>query len=148
MVSTRGICENYDQTFSNPTCSYEQNIIHVLQALLYHFGRVPIDFHACVTPVHIYNTSRNVASSQQFLFRLIFGLMSRMFTNGPSGLGSIGGPVIPKTKKMVLNAALFSTQYYKKLIKDKCSNPGNEVVPSLTPRCSSYWKGSLRVTLN
>ena len=30
----------------------------------------------------------------------------------------------------------------------KWSNPGNGVVPSLTPWCSSYWKGSLRVALN
>ena len=30
----------------------------------------------------------------------------------------------------------------------KWSNPGNGVVPSLTPRCSSYWKGSLRVNID
>ena len=30
----------------------------------------------------------------------------------------------------------------------KWSNPGKEVVPSPTPRCSSYWKGSLLVALN
>ena len=30
----------------------------------------------------------------------------------------------------------------------KWSNPGKEVAPSLTPRCSNYWKGSLLVTLN
>ena len=30
----------------------------------------------------------------------------------------------------------------------KCSNPGKEVEPSSTPRCSSYWKRSLRVTLD
>ena len=30
----------------------------------------------------------------------------------------------------------------------KWSNPGKGVAPSPTPRCSSYWKGSLLVTLN
>ena len=30
----------------------------------------------------------------------------------------------------------------------KLKNPGEEVTPSTTPRYSSYWKGSLRVTLN
>ena len=30
----------------------------------------------------------------------------------------------------------------------KWSNPGKEVVPSSTPRCSSLWKGSLRFTLH
>ena len=30
----------------------------------------------------------------------------------------------------------------------KWGNPGNGVAPSTTPWCSSYWKGSLQVTLN
>ena len=30
----------------------------------------------------------------------------------------------------------------------KWSNPGKEVLPSPTPRCSSYWKGILRVSLD
>ena len=68
-----------------------------------------------------------------------------MFANGPGDLGSIPGRVIPKTQKMVLDASLLNTQYYK--IKVKCSNPGKEVAPSPTPWCSSYQKGSLWVTL-
>ena len=39
--------------------------------------------------------------------------MSRVFGNGPGDWGSIPGQVIPKTQKMVLDAALLSTQYYK-----------------------------------
>ena len=30
----------------------------------------------------------------------------------------------------------------------KWSNPGNGIAPSPTPRCSSYWKGSLLVSLD
>ena len=30
----------------------------------------------------------------------------------------------------------------------KWSNPGKEVAPSPTPRCSSYWKGSLLIALD
>ena len=45
--------------------------------------------------------------------------MSRVFTNGPRDRGSIPGRVIPKTQKMVLNAALLSTQNYKVRIKSK-----------------------------
>ena len=41
------------------------------------------------------------------------GLMSRVFANGPGDRGSIPGRVIPKTQKMVLDAALLSTQHYK-----------------------------------
>ena len=33
--------------------------------------------------------------------------------------GSISGRVLPKTKKMVLDAALLSTQHYKVRIKSK-----------------------------
>ena len=45
--------------------------------------------------------------------------MSRVFANGPGDLGSIAGRVIPKTQKMVLDAALFNTQHYKVRIKGK-----------------------------
>ena len=45
--------------------------------------------------------------------------MSRVFTNGPGDWGSIPGLVIPKTEKMVLDAALLNTQHYKVQIKDK-----------------------------
>ena len=77
------------------------------------------------------------------------GLMSRsrVFANGPGDRGSILGWIIPKTKKMVLDAALLNTQYYKVRIKGKVEQSREGVVPSPTPWCSSYWKGSLRVTL-
>ena len=47
------------------------------------------------------------------------GLAVRVFANGPGDLGSIPGQVIPKTQKMVLDAALLNTQYYKIRIKGK-----------------------------
>ena len=45
--------------------------------------------------------------------------MSRVFANGQEDRGSISGQVIPKIKKMVLDAALLSTQHYKVRIKGK-----------------------------
>ena len=45
--------------------------------------------------------------------------MSRVFANGPEDWGSIPGRVIPKTKKMVLDDTLLSTQHYKLRIKGK-----------------------------
>ena len=45
--------------------------------------------------------------------------MSRVFVNGPGDRGSILGRVIPKTQKMVLDAALLNTQHYKVTIKGK-----------------------------
>ena len=49
--------------------------------------------------------------------------MSRVFANGLGDQGSIPGRVIPKTKKMVLDAALLSTQDYKLRIKGKVECP-------------------------
>ena len=72
----------------------------------------------------------------------------RVFANGPGDLGSIPGRVIPKTQKMVLDASLLNTQYYKVRIKGKVGESREGVAPSPTPWCSSYRKGSLRVTLD
>ena len=47
------------------------------------------------------------------------GLRSRVFANGPGDQGSIPGQVIPKTQKMVVDAALLSTQHYKVWVKGK-----------------------------
>ena len=53
------------------------------------------------------------------MFNQAIGLISRVFANGPGDRGSIPGPVIPKTLKMVLDAALLNTQHYKVWIKGK-----------------------------
>ena len=47
------------------------------------------------------------------------GMMVRVFANGPGDRGSIPGRVIPKTKKMVLDASLLNIQQYQVGIKDK-----------------------------
>ena len=46
-------------------------------------------------------------------------LMSRVFANDPGDQGSIPGRVIPKTQKIILDAALLNTQYYKVRTKGK-----------------------------
>ena len=43
--------------------------------------------------------------------------MVRVFANSPGDLGLIQGRVIPKTQKMVLDATLLNTQYYKVRVK-------------------------------
>ena len=45
--------------------------------------------------------------------------MSGVFANGPEGLGSIPGRVIPKTLKILLDTSLLNTQQYKVCIKGK-----------------------------
>ena len=68
--------------------------------------------------------------------------------NGPGDLGSLPGRVMPKTLKMVLDTSLLNTRYIRYVLRVKWSNPGKGVAPFPTPRCSSYWKGSLLVTLD
>ena len=68
--------------------------------------------------------------------------MFRVFANGPGDWGSIQGWVIPKTQKMVLDAALpcLTLSIIRYGSRVKWSNPGKGVVSSPTPRCSSYQK--------
>ena len=72
--------------------------------------------------------------------------MVRVFTNGPKDQGSIPGRVIPKTQKMVLDAALLSTQHYLVQIKGKVEQ-SREWGSALPYASVKYCKGNLRVTL-
>ena len=64
---------------------------------------------------------RETKSIIQVRIKIIWhvGLMSIVFANGPGYRGSIPGRVIPKTQKMVLDAALLNTQHCKIRIKGK-----------------------------
>ena len=95
---------------------------------------------------HIKSCSLLIASLLFFIPDI--GLGVRVFANGPGDLGSIPGRVIPKTQKMVLDASLLNTQHYKVRIKGKVEQSREGVAPFPTHWCSSYRKGSLRVTLD
>ena len=45
--------------------------------------------------------------------RFLAPSIGRVFVNGPGDLGSIPGPLILKTLKMILDASLLNTQQYK-----------------------------------
>ena len=82
-------------------------------------------------------------------FDRLIDLLSRVFPNGPGDLGSIPGHIILKALKMVLDTSLLNSQQYKVSIEGKLEQThGKGVAPSSTPRCSSYRKGSLLVTLD
>ena len=49
---------------------------------------------------------------------------------------------------MVLNSSMFNTQEYKVQIEGKIKQFRERIAPFPTPSCSSYWKGSLLVTLD
>ena len=74
--------------------------------------------------------------------------MGRVFTNGLGDWGSILGLVIPKTQKWYLMPPYLTLNIIRYESRVKWNNPGNRVAPSPTPQCSSYWKGSPRVTLD
>ena len=74
--------------------------------------------------------------------------VGRVLANGLRVLGSIPYRAIPKTLKMVLYTALLTHSNIRYVPRVKWSNPGKGVTPFPTPRCSSYWKGSLLVTLD
>ena len=57
-----------------------------------------------------------------------YGIIVRVFANGPRDLGSIPDQVIPKTQKMVLYATLLNTQHYKVRIKSKVEQGKDDVV--------------------
>ena len=71
-----------------------------------------------------------------------------VFANGPEDWGSIPDRVIPKIQKMVLMLPCLTLGIIRYGSWVKWSNTGKVVAPSNTPRCSSYWKRSLRVTLD
>ena len=75
-------------------------------------------------------------------------IVSRVFANGPGDLGSISGRVIPKTLKNVLDTSLLNTQQYKVRIEGKVEQFRERSNALPYSRCSSYWKGRLRVTLD
>ena len=92
----------------------------------------------------------NLYFSRFFYWFLLpsFGLVGRVFTNGPGDLGSIPGHVIPKTLKMVLDTFLLNTRQYKVRIKGKVGQSRERSSDPHTTRCCSYWKGSLLVALD
>ena len=62
---------------------------------------------------HLKTEKFNLVKKQNHpLKKLVICLMSRVFTNFPGDRGSIQGRVIPKTQKMVLDAALLSPQHF------------------------------------
>ena len=76
------------------------------------------------------------------------GIMVRVFGNSLEDQVSIPGQVIPKIKKIVLNASLLNTQHYKVQSRISGAIKRKRVAPSPTLQCCSYWKESLGVVLN
>ena len=73
--------------------------------------------------------------------------MSSVFANGPGDPVSIPGRVIPITKKIVLDAALLSTQHYKVRVKGKVEQFWERSSTPLHLRVVAIEKGALGLPL-
>ncbi len=74
-----------------------------------------------------------------FIIYRAIGLMSRLFDNGPGDWGSVPGRVIPKTlKKWYLIPPCLTLSIIRYISRVKWSNLVKGVMPSPTPRSSSY----------
>ena len=82
------------------------------------------------------------------LFFCFIGLVGRVFANGPGDLGSIQVTSYQRLLEWYLIPPGLTLTNIRYVSRGKWSNPGKGVVPSPTPWCSSYWKGSLLVTLD
>ena len=90
----------------------------------------------------------NHIHTRAYMYAHMIGIMVRVSANHPRNQGSIPGWFIAKTQKMVLEASLLNFQNYKVRFNGKWNNLRKRVAPSITYQCSSYWKVTLRVTLD
>ena len=80
-----------------------------------------------------------------------FGIMSRVLANGPGYRGSIQCWVVPKTQKMLPDAVLVSTQYYKVSIKGKVnqSREWSSTLPlhigMVAAAKGAFWSPSIKI---
>ena len=80
-----------------------------------------------------------------FLNNRATGQMCTVFVNGP---GFNPGRVIPKTQKWYSKLPWLILSVIRYISRVKWSHSGDRVAPFYIRRCCSYWKGSLRVTLD
>ena len=80
---------------------------------------------------------------ERFYSNRLIGPVGRVFTNDPRDLGSY-----QRLLKWYLIPPCLTLSNIRYVSRVKWNTPGKGVAPSPTPRCSSYWKGSLLVTLD
>ena len=79
---------------------------------------------------------------------LLIGLMGRVFTNGPGDQVQSQVESYQRLLKWYLIPPCLTLSNIRDLSRVKWSNPKKRVAPFPIPQCSSYRKGSLRVTLD
>ena len=82
-----------------------------------------------------------------YVYKEGIGLMSIGFANSSGDRDSIVGRVISKTQKMVIDAALLSTERYKVRSRIKWSNPRNQQCPLVQLRVVAIERGAFGLPL-
>ena len=79
-----------------------------------------IAFYMFLWCIHCFQWMSDLQETVVFIWWwLLFGLVARVFVNGPGDLGSVPGRVIPKTLRMVLDTSLLNIQQYKVCVEGK-----------------------------
>ena len=101
-----------------------------------------------LTIITLANTKIQVINICIYWPNWAIGLMSRVFANGLGDRVQSQVESYQRLKKWYLMPPCVTPSIIRYRSRVKWSNPGKGVVPSPTLRCDSYWKESLRVTLN
>ena len=111
--------------------------------LFIHFLLNPLHMYVCMYVILTF--SCKYINIVHYICMYVCGLAVRVFANGPvqSQVESY-----QRLKKWYLMPTCLTLSIIRYGSRVKWSNPGQGVAPSPTPRCSSYRKGSLRVTLD
>ena len=108
----------YKDLISNKLFSKRQVIPSINDVEVIYYLYVHVKLSLPLSQTFFRSVFESFFLSHSLTFSLPF-LAVRVFASGPGDLGSIQGRVIPKTQKMVLDASLLNTQYYKVRIKGK-----------------------------
>ena len=126
-------------------------LFEIVAKWIIYFSRKTTEYSNCLSILIL----KNAYIYRLYILIIIFyfsklsaSVMVRVFAHGPGDLGSVPGRDIPKTQKMVLDAALLNTQHCKERIKGKVEQSRERSSAPPTPWCSSYRKRSLPVALD
>ena len=134
----------------NPPYLASSDLTHRLLLTLIEFGDFDLLLISCfyvlnnVSISTLWPLAYNVTPSPRKVINRFLVVVGRVFTNGQRDWGSI----IPKTQKWYVIPSCLIITIIRHISRVKWSNLEKEEVFLAMLPCSSYWKGSLQVTLD
>ena len=156
MVSTRPPTSKSSKPFNNPlvTESKASITIGMILTFMFHsfFYSLRSSRYLSFFSLSFSFIQWSVGTAKSTILQVLFFFVVDYYT-GSLVLWVVCSPMVretwvQKTLKIVLDTSLLNTLQYKVRIKGKVEQSRKRVAPSSTPRCSSYWKGSLLATLD